>query len=180
MTRGVSIVVAVHYPSLGIGFQGRLPWKIPEDMKFFQQITTATDAAGTKNAVIMGRKTWESIPEKFRPLKDRLNVVLTSNPEATFPAGILSACTLQDALQKAQDKDLNGGIDVGKVLVIGGAALFSECMVSQLCERIYLTEVFGETEAFRHFDTFFPVIPATEYAMVYRGAIQQSGDARFR
>eukprot|EP01031_Cornospumella_fuschlensis_P034236 gene34235-41442_t len=132
MSRGVSLVVAVHYPSLGIGYKGGLPWRIAEDMKFFQKVTSSTETTGTQNAVIMGRKTWESIPEKFRPLKDRLNVVLTSNCEATFPAGVLSASTLQEALQKAQNKDLNGGVDVNKLMVIGGAALFNECMTSKL------------------------------------------------
>lgn len=62
---------------LGIGMNGTMPWKLPADMAYFKQLTTATADRRKMNAVIMGRKTWESIPTKFRPLKGRFNVVLS-------------------------------------------------------------------------------------------------------
>jgi dihydrofolate reductase len=61
----------------GIGSNGGLPWKLSKEMKYFAQATTAAPS-GKKNAVIMGRTTWEGIPAKFRPLKNRINVVLSS------------------------------------------------------------------------------------------------------
>lgn len=62
----------------GIGLNGNLPWKkIPGDMAFFRKVTSTTTDPTLQNAVIMGRKTWESIPSKFRPLPGRLNVILT-------------------------------------------------------------------------------------------------------
>ena len=73
----VAIVVAVT-PEGGIGMGGKLPWSLRTDMDFFRDTTKATRALGAKNAVIMGKRTWASIPPKFRPLKDRLNVVLSS------------------------------------------------------------------------------------------------------
>ena len=57
-----------------IGADGKLPWRLPEDMALFRELTTG----GT---VVMGRRTWESLPERFRPLPGRTNVVLTSDPE---------------------------------------------------------------------------------------------------
>lgn len=66
--------------SNGIGQSARLPWRLPQEMAYFARVTTAAPA-GTKNAVIMGRNTWESIPPKFRPLKERVNVVISSNAE---------------------------------------------------------------------------------------------------
>ena len=70
-----SLVAAVD-KNLGIGIQNRLPWRLKTDLKYFSDITSIA-APGKINAVIMGRKTWESLPEKSRPLKGRVNVVLS-------------------------------------------------------------------------------------------------------
>ena len=95
---------------LGIGKAGSMPWKLPGDMAYFKEITSRTADPGKQNAVIMGRKTWESIPSKFRPLPGRINVVLTRgaagsenssalsnsaarNPEQAYKVGVtLTAC----------------------------------------------------------------------------------------
>jgi len=78
--RLLDIVVAATRTN-GIGKDGQLPWRLPQEMKHFKAITSAAPT-GLRNAVIMGRHTWGSIPKKFRPLANRLNVVLTSNPSA--------------------------------------------------------------------------------------------------
>ena len=62
-----SIIIAVDDKN-GIGKNGTLPWRIKEDMEFFRTVTSTTKKKHRQNAVIMGRKTWESIPEKHRPL----------------------------------------------------------------------------------------------------------------
>ncbi len=75
---GLQLVVAATKGSYGIGKDGKLPWdSLPGDMAYFRELTTRTRDAGKQNAVIMGRKTWDSIPAKFRPLKGRINVVLS-------------------------------------------------------------------------------------------------------
>ena len=71
-------LIVAHDSSRGIGKNGSLPWKLSKEMKYFAAATTAAPE-GKKNAVIMGRTTWESIPAKFRPLKERINVVLSAN-----------------------------------------------------------------------------------------------------
>lgn len=68
----------------GIGRNGNLPWDLPAEMARFTKLTTLTTNRGNKNAVIMGRKVWESIPPKFRPLKNRLNVVLSRKVLISF------------------------------------------------------------------------------------------------
>ena len=78
MTRLTLIVAAT--VANGIGQGSRLPWRLPKEMAFFARATTnAPD--GTVNAVVMGRNTWESIPDRFRPLKERLNIVISRNKE---------------------------------------------------------------------------------------------------
>jgi dihydrofolate reductase len=64
----------------GIGVNGQLPWRLKGDMAFFKALTSGTHGPPGRRAVIMGRKTWESIPPSFRPLAGRTNVVLTRDP----------------------------------------------------------------------------------------------------
>lgn len=82
MSKFALIVAATE--DLGIGFQGTLPWRIPKDMAFFKHVTTHVprdfNGPSGRNAVIMGRVTWESIPPRFRPLPDRFNIIVSRNP----------------------------------------------------------------------------------------------------
>jgi dihydrofolate reductase len=73
----VNLIVAACGKSFGIGCNGELPWRLRSEMKYFAETTSKTKDPNKRNAVIMGRKTWESIPSKFRPLKSRLNIVLS-------------------------------------------------------------------------------------------------------
>ena len=68
-----NLIVAVD-ENYGIGKTNSIPWDLPGDLKYFKEITTSKPG----NVVIMGRKTWESIPDKFRPLRDRVNIIITS------------------------------------------------------------------------------------------------------
>lgn len=87
------MIVAACGPRLGIGKNGQLPWNLPKEMKHFARMTTDTTDASLRNAVIMGRKTWESIPAKFRPLRRRLNVVLSRRTDLSLdhPDAVLCA-----------------------------------------------------------------------------------------
>lgn len=74
--RGFHVVVA-YEQERGIGFNKDMPWKLPTDMAYFKRLTSGVVEHGNQNAVIMGRATWDSIPEKFRPLKGRVNIVIS-------------------------------------------------------------------------------------------------------
>jgi hypothetical protein len=78
MSRLTLIVAATK--SNAIGQNGRLPWRLPKEMAYFAQVTS-TAPEGHANAVIMGRNTWESIPQRFRPLKNRVNIVISRNKD---------------------------------------------------------------------------------------------------
>lgn len=80
MDRSLTLVVAATRTN-GIGISSRgLPWRLPKEMAYFVHATSEAPP-GTMNAVVMGRKSWESIPTKFRPLKNRLNVVISSQKD---------------------------------------------------------------------------------------------------
>ena len=150
--KGFSIIVAFD-EDRGIGKNGVMPWHLPADLKHFKEITTAQPGA-PKNVLIMGRKTWESIPEKFRPFQHRLNVVITRKSDFLLPNGVLRVNSLQEALEVFCQGERK---DVGSVFVIGGAQVFSEAIGNPLCERIYLTRIYSRFNC----DCFFPAIPSS-------------------
>jgi dihydrofolate reductase len=140
----VSLVVA--YARNGvIGRDGELPWHLPSDMRHFRELTTG----GT---VVMGRKTYGSIPEKFRPLPGRRNLVLSRDGAFRAPGAEVFA-SLPAALDAC-------GRDC---FVIGGAATYAEAL-SQAA-RVYATEIAEEVEG----DTSFPALSEDEWAPVSSG-----------
>jgi len=75
MVSSITLIVAATRAN-GIGLNGGLPWKLPLEMAYFARVTSKAPE-GDINAVVMGRKSWQSIPQKFRPLKNRLNVIIS-------------------------------------------------------------------------------------------------------
>jgi len=111
-----------------IGSGGKLPWHISEDLKRFKRLTTGS-------AVLMGRKTWESIG---RPLPGRRNVVLSSSPVT----GVETYASIEEALHALASSE--------RVFVIGGGNVYAQLL--ERADELYLTLVDREVEA----DTFFP------------------------
>ncbi|MDI6944529.1 dihydrofolate reductase [Microbacterium barkeri] len=107
-----------------IGSDGGMLWQLPEDMAFFKRATTGTP-------VVMGRKTWLSFPERFRPLPDRPNIVVTRD-EGFAAEGAQVVHSLEDALEAA------GRID-DEVWVIGGAQIYAQAM--DVVDELWVTEV---------------------------------------
>lgn len=90
MDHGLTLIVAATRTN-GIGISSRgLPWRLSAEMAYFVRVTSAAPA-GKTNAVVMGRKSWESIPTKFRPLKNRLNVVISSQHDYDLWVCILTS-----------------------------------------------------------------------------------------
>ena len=130
-----------------IGKDNRLPWHLPADLKHFKELTTG-------HAVIMGRKTWESLPAKFRPLPGRGNIVVTRN--GAFRAEGAIVCTsLADAIAAASGDE---------AFVIGGAELYKAAL--PLADRLQLTEIDAEYEG----DTWFPAVDKSMWRETAREA----------
>lgn len=145
MREKFDIIVATDL-NRGIGKNNQLPWRISTDLKYFRDLTSSTPVSDVKNAVIMGRKTWESIPAGYRPLKDRINVVLTRNPSYSLPQGVFKADSLDAALT------LLAGGPIDRVFVIGGAEIYTQAMQDERCGLLYLTEVRSRFDC----DTYLP------------------------
>lgn len=121
-----------------IGKDNDLLWHLPRDMQFFKETTTG-------NTVVMGRKSWESIPSKFRPLPNRKNIVITRNPDYKAEGAIV--VTDFSALSRHVEKD-------EKCFITGGAQIFQLVFEQGIINEMYITHVEGTFEA----DTFFPFV----------------------
>lgn len=152
----------------GIGKDNSLPWKLSGDLKYFKQITSEA-GEGKRNAVIMGRKTWESIPKKRKPLAGRLNIVLTLQMQYDLPEGVLRAEDLDAALAVA-----DGDATIDKLFVIGGAQVYEQAVKHPRCRRLFVTEI----DATFACDRFLEAFPA-RFTLQTRRDAEPDGDVRY-
>lgn len=133
--KAILIVAVDKY--LGIGKDNSLMWHLPDDMKFFKEMTEG-------HVVIMGRKNYESIPDKYRPLPNRENVILTR--DENFKAeGCVVFNSFLDCIDAYENEENR------KVFIIGGAEIYRLAMESHVIEEMYITHVDKSYKA----DTFF-------------------------
>lgn len=137
----VSIIAAVAQNNV-IGRGGKLPWNIPEDMRYFKEKTIG-------NIVIMGRKTYESIGS---PLPNRVNIAVTSHK---VDGDVIAAESLEKAIKIAEEISQNSK----EIFLCGGEQIYSEGL--KFAQRLYLTQVKSEYEG----DAFFPEFDKTQFVL---------------
>ncbi len=128
-----------------IGRDSDLPWHLPDDLKYFQRVTRG-------HHVITGRKNYETIPAKYRPLKDRVNMVVTRNAAYEAPGAVVLG-SLEEALEKAKASGET------EAFVIGGGQIYREALQQGLVDRLYLTLVHANVEG----DTHFPLLDPADW-----------------
>ncbi|KAG5329251.1 DYR reductase, partial [Acromyrmex charruanus] len=163
-------LIAAACENMGIGVNGDLPWRLKTEMAYFTRMTTNTKCKNKRNVVLMGRRTWECIPEKYRPLKDRINMVLTSQSLDYGDDAIVCK-----SIPHVLDVILGMQNEVERVWVIGGSSVYKSAMESPHFGRLYLTRIKKKFEC----DTFFPSIPndfvLIEDPMVPQGIQEEKG-----
>lgn len=161
-----------------IGINNQLPWPpVKADFRHFANITRGNLEEDQWNAVIMGRKTWESLPEKSRPLPNRVNVVITKNEHIADPANaVFQASDLDDALALLQSEAVIKALPfpLRDIFAIGGATVFGVAIGHKECGRIILTEIQYTAD---HCDTFFPSLPEAFHEV--KREHQREGDLEF-
>jgi len=135
------VIIAAVARNRVIGKDNRLLWNIPEDMAHFKALTAG-------HTVIMGRKTWESLPPRFRPLPGRRNIVITRQADYAAPGAEL-ADSLENALKLASTATV--------AFIIGGEQIYTQAMA--VADRLEITEVELEPEG----DAWFPEIAAVDW-----------------
>ncbi|KAM9821253.1 dihydrofolate reductase isoform 4-T4 [Syngnathus typhle] len=149
-------------PDLGIGRDGHLPWhptRLNDEFKYFRKMTATASVEAKKNVVIMGRKTWFSIPEKNRPLNKRINIVLSRQLKVP-PTGAHHLAPDFCSALRLIDTELSDQAD--QVWVIGGSSLYKELMLSQGTKRLFVTQVLKQFPC----DTFFPEFCSDKYNLL--------------
>ena len=140
MIKSELTIIAAASANNVIGFENKLIWNIPKDLKRFKELTQG-------HSIIMGRKTFESLPS---PLPNRRNIVVTRNKEYS-PEGIEVFSSVEDAIDVCKD-DL-------QPFIIGGGEIYSQTI--NLVDKIELTRVYKDYQG----DTFFPDIPLDKFEL---------------
>lgn len=153
----ISLIAAVAQ-NRAIGKDKQLLWHLPEDLRHFRKITHG-------KTVIMGRKTWESLPDAFRPLPGRHNIVVSRNP-AYSATGATLVRSLEEARRKAGDDD-------DEVFVIGGAELYQQAI--RIAQYLYLTEIAENFEG----DAFFPEVLPQDWVELSRSTQHNASGLEF-
>lgn len=159
-----------------IGVDGGMPWHLPEDLKHFTELTIS-------HPVIMGRRTWESLSGKYRPLPNRDNIVVSRNPQYAAP-GATVVDNLEAALDLARQEAIpDDGMDRSEIWIIGGSQLFEEALPQ--ADKAYVTQIRATVDA----DTYAPDMDAlvesglwqpVERSPWLKPAAGDSGIAEFR
>lgn len=132
-----SIILACTFDG-GIGYNNFIPWNIKSELQLFRQITNNYDIYKT-NVVIMGRKTWDSLP--YKPLKSRLNIIITRDKNFQQYDNVISFSNLDSAFHFCEQNT-----NINKVFVIGGKSIYDECLNHDKfynnIENIYLSVIY--------------------------------------
>ena len=145
--RNISMIVAVSKNNV-IGKNNSLAWHLPDDMNYFSNMTQG-------HSVIMGRKNWESIPKKFRPLPNRKNIVITRNTDFNE-----DKCKVVNSLEDAIKVSRNN--DDEEIFIIGGGEIYK--LGFDFIDKLYITEIKSNVEV----DTFFPLWDSKKWKEVSR------------
>lgn len=163
------IIVACDCKS-GIGKNNSLPWSLKKDMEFFLETTAVTNDLDSTNVVIMGKNTWESIPQKYRPLKNRINIVISktikieNSSVKVFP-------TIQDSLDYTNNLE-----NCGDIYFIGGNGIYKEVIQNNLHDGIYLTQIYKNFNC----DTFFPHFKTIYTKLNYESELHEENGTIFQ
>lgn len=141
----ISSIVAVSENNV-IGKDNRLIWRLPIDVKFFKDKTTG-------HCVITGRRNYESIPDTFRPLPNRTNIVVTRDKSYKAPGAIV-VNSIEEALKVAKEKNET------ECFIIGGGEIFDQTIA--ITDKVYLTRVHHSFDG----DTFFKDLEAGKWKLV--------------
>jgi len=154
----ISIIAAISNNNV-IGKDGGLPWHLPSDLKYFKDLTKG-------KIVVMGRKCWDSLPDKFKPLPDRLNIVITRTPNISIEGAIV-VTDVDNTLKGLNKTDSD-------VFVIGGGEIYKQSL--KYAENLYLTRIYSDVDG----DTFFEGFNESGWNLRFASKIHEENGFKFQ
>ena len=154
----INIIVATS-TNLVIGKNNDLPWHLPTDMKYFKDTTDG-------HIVVMGRNCWESIPEKYRPLSNRVNIVMSRDKKY-----VANGATVSDDFEKVLKMHEHSD---KQVFIIGGAGLYKEAF--EYAQKLYLTQIYNEVEG----DVYLEGLVSKDWCLIEGSEIHEENGHKFR
>jgi dihydrofolate reductase len=154
----INIIVAMS-TNFVIGKNNDLPWHLPTDMKYFKETTNG-------HTVVMGRKCWESIPEKYRPLPNRNNIVMSRDPNY-----VANGATVSDDLERILVSHENSD---KQVFIIGGAELYKEAF--KYATKVYLTQIYANIEG----DIYLEGLETGKWCLKEGSEVYEENGLKFR
>jgi dihydrofolate reductase len=158
---GISIIVAKAFGGV-IGYEGDIPWRLPNDLKRFKELTT-------NNIVIMGRKTYESLGVK--PLPNRTNIVLSNNYGYTLDNGVFVCNYLSSALLLCEHTE---SLKDKEIFIIGGYSVYKESL--DIADKLYITDVCEYCNG----DTFFPEFDLSKWNLISEKKVEEPVEHYYR
>ncbi|KAJ2498237.1 dihydrofolate reductase [Coemansia sp. RSA 1972] len=187
LKKPVILVAAAAATNNGIGVSNGIPWRLRKELAYFNKVTqTVTplntlssdekllDSIPTMNACIMGRRTWESIPLKFRPLNNRYNIVITSNPQlldGENPELTITQPSIEAALLHIDELNASTNIRIDRVFIVGGSGIYASGLQLDAHVQVLLTKVqFVDAHTC---DTFFPAMDERVFVLQPHARLEQ-------
>ncbi|KAJ2136390.1 dihydrofolate reductase [Coemansia sp. RSA 678] len=188
LKKPVVLVAAAAATNNGIGVSNGIPWRLRKELAYFNKVTqTVTpvnnglasdekllNSIPTMNACIMGRRTWESIPLKFRPLNNRYNIVITSNPQllnGENPELTITQPSIEAALAHTEELNASTDICIDRVFIVGGSGIYASGLQLNTHVQVLLTKVqYADAHTC---DTFFPPLDERVFEVQPHARLEQ-------
>ncbi|KAJ1664312.1 dihydrofolate reductase [Coemansia sp. RSA 1813] len=195
VTKTLTIIVAAAVKNHGIAIGKDNPWRLPKDLAYFNKVTKTVTGASLRetskgddeklaptsdvpvmNACILGRKTWEALPKRFQPLKDRYNIVVTSDPHLLSeeePKFTVTQPSIEAALKFIEDMNASGSAvakqpaHIDRVFITGGGGIYDEVLKMDDCHiQVLITYVqLHDDDKCNACDAFFPPLDTSKFKL---------------
>ncbi|KAJ2369642.1 hypothetical protein IW150_005103 [Coemansia sp. RSA 2607] len=175
--RPLTLIVAAAASNNAIGRNNDIPWRLPKELAYFNKVTTAAPP-NTLNACILGRLCWLSLPPRHRPLPNRYNIVLTSDPHLlpkdALPPLTVACPSLAAALEHIdQMNHAQGSVSIHRVFVCGGHRLYAEALAAPGHVQVLRTNVLLDEKDAESCDVFFPELDTALFARQTHERLEQ-------